>query len=189
MAELHYRVWYRGGLWFWDVYGSATTPVAQGAALSSVAARAEAMAYAMRASESDGSIESCRLAKETARQALIDARDRYNGLKQRIPNLTARTARTSRIIRSTRAMIEESCRLLGHRQSHATLRKELEEAEQALLLSRVHVARQLAVIDKLERDNLDASEAQLLLENFIDSQLEIEAHVDGLGSKLNDSEL
>ena len=53
----------------------------------------------------------------------------------------------------------------------------------------MHVARQLAVIDKLERDNLDASEAQLLLENFIDSQLEIEAHVDGLGSKLNDSEL
>src|SRR5262249_46482073 len=111
-----------------DVYGSATTPVAQGAALSSVAARAEAMAYAMRASESNGSIESCRLTKETARQALMDARDRYNGLKQRIPNL-----RTSRIIRSTRAMIEESCRLLGHRQSHATLRKELEEAEQALL--------------------------------------------------------
>src|SRR5215813_4712898 len=181
MAELDYRVWYRGGLWFWDVYGSATTPVAQGAALSSVAARAEAMAYAMRASESNGSIESCRLTKETARQALMDARDRYNGLKQRIPNL-----RTSRIIRSTRAMIEESCRLLGHRQSHATLRKELEEAEQALLLSRVHVAHQLAVIDKLERDNLDASEAQLLLENFIDSQLEIEAHVDGLGSKLND---
>ena len=159
MAELDYRVWYRGGLWFWDVYGSATTPVAQGAALSSVAARAEAMAYAMRASESDGSIESCRLAKETARQGLMDTRDRYNGLKQRIPNLTARTARTSRIIRSARAMIEESsdCSVIGNHMRHCG--------------------------KSFRRRN-----KRSFCHEF-DSQLEIEAHVDGLGSKLNDSEL
>src|SRR5262245_34733727 len=91
MSELDYRVWYQGGLWFWDVYGSAITPLAQGAALSSAAARAEAMTYAMRASESDSSArESCRLARETARKALANAHERHNTFRQRIPELAAR---------------------------------------------------------------------------------------------------
>ena len=186
MSELDYRVWYQGGLWFWDVYGSAITPLAQGAALSSAAARAEAMTYAMRASESDSARESCRLARETARKALANAHERHNTFRQRIPELAVRATRTLRMIGSSREMIEQSRRLLGHRQSAATLQKTLEEAEQAVLLSRVHVECQLAVIDHLERHNLDASEAGCLLDAFLDDQLEAEAQCEMLRAKLKE---
>src|SRR5262249_20131794 len=108
LLELVFPGWYQGGLLFCDVFGSAITPLAQGAAVSSAAARAEAMTYAMRASESDSTRESCRLARETARKALANAHERYNTLRQRIPELAARATRTSRMIGSSREMIEQS---------------------------------------------------------------------------------
>jgi hypothetical protein len=61
------------------------------------------------------------------------------------------------IIGDSRIMIAQSRRLLGRRQTYATLQLTLEEAEQAVLETRRHVASQLAVVEKFERNGFDAS--------------------------------
>lgn len=66
----------------------------------------------------------------------------------------------------------------------STIRKELVEAEHWAALGRGHVAHQREIIDTLERDGHDATQARELLKTLLETQALHEASVERLTKEL-----
>ncbi|HXE83462.1 MAG TPA: hypothetical protein VN513_09040 [Gemmatimonadales bacterium] len=66
----------------------------------------------------------------------------------------------------------------------STIRKELDEAEHWAALGRGHIAHQREVIDTLERDSHDTTQARELLKTLLETQELHEASVERLTKEL-----